>query len=67
MQIAGNVISLRDLHNACLLVDFLQSIDSVFYKINVHCLMITIYHFLLPSFALCTIVFLSFFLFLSVM
>ena len=29
----GNVISLRDLHNACLLVDFLQSIDSVFYKL----------------------------------
>ena len=36
MQIAGNVISLRDLDKACLLVDFLQSIDSVFYKINEH-------------------------------
>ena len=35
MQIVGNVISLRDLHKACLLVDFLQSIDAAFYKINV--------------------------------
>ena len=65
MQIAGNVISLRDLHNACLLDDFLQSIDSAFYKINVR--IDDIYHFLFPSFALYTIVFLSFFLFLSVM
>ena len=35
MQIVGNVISLQDLHKACLLVDFLQSIDAAFYKINV--------------------------------